>query len=103
MSQISTANFEVRIYPSRTEGAVKATASVTINGFFAVNNIRVVDGSKGLFVAMPQLKGRNGEYKDICFPCTKDAKAALDQAVLSAFEQTMAQRSGQAQGYGQSM
>ncbi|MDD3229244.1 MAG: SpoVG family protein [Oscillospiraceae bacterium] len=83
--------FDVRIYPVKTDGALKANASVNINGFFAVTNVRILDGSKGTFVSLPQYKGRNGEYKDICFPCTKDAKAAFDKAVLSAYEQTMAQ------------
>lgn len=89
--------FDVRIYPMKTEGALKANASVNINGFFAVTNVRILEGSKGTFVSLPQYKGRNGEYKDICFPCTKDAKAAFDKAVLSAYEQTMAQSQTKAQ------
>ena len=100
--------FDVRIYPVKTEGALKANASVNINGFFAVTNVRILDGSKGTFVSLPQYKGRNGEYKDICFPCTKDAKAAFDKAVLSAYEQTMAQSQTKTQqapqpGQGQQM
>lgn len=83
--------FDVRVYPVKTDGALKANASVNINGFFAVTNVRILEGSKGIFVSLPQYKGRNGEYKDICFPCTTEAKAAFDKAVLSAYEQTMAQ------------
>ena len=89
--------FDVRIYPLKTDGALKANASVNINGFFAVTNVRILEGSKGAFVSLPQYKGRNGEYKDICFPCTKEAKAAFDKAVLSAYEQTMAQSQTKAQ------
>lgn len=89
--------FDVRIYPVKTDGALKANASVNINGFFAVSKIRVMEGSRGMFVSMPQYKGQNGEYKDICFPCTKEAKAAFDKAVLSAYEQTMAQSQTKAQ------
>lgn len=89
--------FDVRIYPVKTDGALKANASVNINGFFAVSKIRVMEGSRGMFVSMPQYKGQNGEYKDICFPCTQEAKAAFDKAVLSAYEQTMAQSQSKAQ------
>lgn len=88
--------FDVRIYPVKTDGALKANASVNINGFFAVTNVRILEGSKGTFVSLPQYKGRNGEYKDICFPCTKEAKVAFDKAVLSAYEQTMAQSQSKA-------
>jgi stage V sporulation protein G len=89
--------FDVRIYPVKTDGALKANASVNINGFFAVSKIRVMEGSKGLFISMPQYKGQNGEYKDICFPCTKEAKTEFDKAVLSTYEQTMAQSQSKAQ------
>lgn len=90
-------DFNVRIYPIKTDGALKANASVNINGFFAVSKVRILEGTKGLFVSMPQYKGQNGEYKDICFPCTKEAKQAFDQAVLSAYEQTMAQKQSKEQ------
>lgn len=90
-------DFDVRIYPVKTDGALKANASVNINGFFAVSKVRILEGTKGLFVSMPQYKGQNGEYKDICFPCTKEAKQAFDKAVLSAYEQTMAQKQSKEQ------
>ncbi len=97
MSNATPMNLDVRIYPTRGDGAVKANASVNINGYFAVSNVRVLEGSKGLFVSMPQYKTRNGEYKDICFPCTKEAKQTMDNAILTAYEQTMAQKQGQNQ------
>lgn len=96
-TQETPMNFDVRIYPVKTDGALKANASVNINGFFAVSKVRILEGTKGLFVSMPQYKGQNGEYKDICFPCTKEAKQAFDKAVLSAYEQTMAQKQSKEQ------
>lgn len=96
-SQETPMNFDVRIYPVKTDGALKANASVNINGFFAVSKVRILEGTKGLFVSMPQYKGRNSEYKDICFPCTKEAKQAFDRAVLSAYEQMMAQKQSKEQ------
>ncbi len=84
--------YDVKIYPVRTDGALKANATVNLNDAFAVRNIRIMEGSRGLFVSMPSFKGGNGEYKDICFPCTKESKADFDRAVLSAYEQTMAQK-----------
>lgn len=97
LPQENPMQFNVRIYPVETEGALKANASVNINGFFAVSKVRILEGTKGLFVSMPQYKGQNGEYKDICFPCTKEAKQAFDKAVLSAYEQTMAQKQSKEQ------
>lgn len=97
LPQENPMDLNVRIYPIKTDGALKANASVNINGFFAVSKVRILEGTKGLFVSMPQYKGQNGEYKDICFPCTKEAKQAFDKAVLSAYEQTMAQKQSKEQ------
>ena len=89
LPQVNPMDFNVRIYPIKTDGALKANASVNINGFFAVSKVRILEGTKCLFVSMPQYKGQNGEYKDICFPCTKEAKQAFDKAVLSGLFQTV--------------
>ena len=62
-----------------------AFASVTINDMFAVNNIRVVNSEKGLFVAMPQVKDNKGEYRDICFPVTADLRKQMNEAILGAY------------------
>jgi len=84
-------NYEVKIYPSQGDGAQRASASVNINGSFAVRGIKVMEGTKGLFVSMPSYRTGNGEYKDICFPCTTEARKQLDHAVLEAYQQTQVQ------------
>lgn len=83
--------YEVKIHSIHPEGTLRATASVNVYGDFAVRGIKVMEGTKGLFVSMPSYKAGNGEYKDICFPCTKEAKAEFDNAVISAYQQTLTQ------------
>ncbi len=81
-----TVKLEVRAYPiAQPKGSVVAFASVTIDDIFAVNNIRVVNSEKGLFVAMPQVKDAKGEYRDICFPVTAEMRKLLNDAVLGAY------------------
>ena len=86
----SAPKYDVKIHSIRPEGSCKATASVNVYGDFAVRGIKVMEGSKGLFVSMPSYKAGN-EYKDICFPCTKEAKAEFDKAVLGAYQQALTQ------------
>lgn len=77
---------EVRAYPiAEPKGSVVAFASVTINDMFAVNNIRVINSEKGMFVAMPQVKDANGEYRDICFPVTAELRKLLNDSILGAY------------------
>ncbi len=85
-------------------GSIKAIASVALDEFFVIKNLRVVDGKKGLFVACPQESyTKNGEkkYSNIFFPTTNAAKEELEKAVLSAYEQQLTQQQGKAQGYAQ--
>jgi stage V sporulation protein G len=83
--------YDVKIHSIHSEGALRANASVNIYGDFAVRGVKVMEGTNGLFVSMPSYKAGNGEYKDICFPCTKEAKAEFDNAVISAYQQTLTQ------------
>jgi stage V sporulation protein G len=82
---------DARIGSIRPEGNVRAYASVNLNDCFAIRNVKVVESSKGLFVAMPSYKAGNGEYKDICFPVTKEFREQLNNAVIDAYKQALTQ------------
>lgn len=83
-------DIDVHINSIRTNGPVLATASFNLNGSFAVRGVKILDGSNGPFVSMPSYKSGDG-YKDICFPCTKEFKQALDNAILGAYQQQIGQ------------
>ena len=89
-------NYDVRIFGAKSSGTQRATASVNINGAFAVRGVKVLESNKGLFVAMPQYKV-GSEYKDICFPCTKESREQFNAAVMKAYEQTISQAHTQAE------
>jgi stage V sporulation protein G len=83
--------YDVKINSIRPEGNPKAIASVNINDSFAIRSVKIMEGSNGLFVSMPSYKAGNGEYKDICFPCTKEAREQFNDAVIDAYQQALAQ------------
>ena len=85
---------DVKIGSIRPEGNIRAYASVNLNDCFAIRNVKIVDSSKGLFVAMPSYKSGN-EYKDICFPVTKEFREQLNQAVIDAYHQAFTQSQNQ--------
>jgi stage V sporulation protein G len=88
---------DVKISSIRPEGNLRAIASVNLNDCFAIRNVKVMDSTKGLFVAMPSYKAGNGEYKDICFPVTKEFREQLNNAVFDAYQQALTQSQGQNQ------
>lgn len=78
------------MYPPGQKGGIRAYASATIDGCFAVRGIKVVEGGeeKGLFVAMPSRKTLDG-YKEICCPVTKEFREQLHKAVMDAYQQAI--------------
>ena len=80
-----------KVYLSKKEGPALAIASVNLNGCFAIRGIQIREGKNGPFVSMPSRQVR-GEYRDICFPCTKEFKQAFDQMVLDAYQMELRQK-----------
>ena len=78
---------DVRVYPlSKQDSNLKAFAAVTLDAAVCITGIRVVEGSNGLFISMPQSKDAEGEYHDIAFPISKEAREELTDAVLDAYK-----------------
>ena len=75
---------EVRLTPLADAGNLVCFASITIQNCFVVGGIRVMDSKKGIFVSMPQRKNdASGEYHDIAFPISKEAREQVNEAVLA--------------------
>lgn len=80
---------EVRIFPKDNLGKTLAFANITIMDQFVVKNLRVVKGDKGIFIGMPSNKKKNGEYVDIFFPITQDAREKITQIIVDKYEETI--------------
>ena len=77
---------DIRIRRTYQEGRLRALVSVTLSEDFAVHDIKVIEGSERLFVAMPSRKDENGAFRDICHPITPQARQILETAILQAYE-----------------
>jgi len=76
----------VRINQLVGDSKVKALVTVVFDGVLAVSDLRVVDGTNGLFVSMPSRKSKDGKYRDIVFPCTAEMREAVQRAVIGAYK-----------------
>ncbi|MDD6234059.1 MAG: septation regulator SpoVG [Lachnospiraceae bacterium] len=79
---------DVRIRKVEKEGKMKAVASITIDNEFVVHDIKIIDGDKGLFIAMPSKKTLDGEYRDIAHPINSDTRDRIQRSVIQAYEAT---------------
>ncbi len=83
---METPSFRVeRMYRIGGEAPTRAFADVSVDGALMVKGLRVVKGSKGLFVGMPRKPGKDGSWYDTVRPLTKEARASLVSTVLEAF------------------
>ena len=81
---------DVRIRKVEQEGKMKAVVSITIDEEFVVHDIKIIEGEKGLFIAMPSRKAADGEYRDIAHPINSDTRDRIQKLILEKYQETMA-------------
>lgn len=73
------------------EGKLKAVVSITIDNEFVVHDIKVIEGEKGLFIAMPSRRSSDGEYRDTAHPINSETRERLQKLILEKYEAAMAE------------
>lgn len=80
---------DVRVRKIAKEGKMKAIVSITIDDEFVVHDIKVIEGEKGLFIAMPSKKATDGEYRDIAHPINQSTRESIQSIILERYEQAL--------------
>ena len=80
---------DVRVRRIEKEGKMKAIVSITLDNEFVVHDIKVIEGEKGLFIAMPSRKAADGEYRDIAHPINSETRDIVQTMVLKKYEELM--------------
>lgn len=82
---------DVRVRKITKESKMKAVVSITLDNEFVVHDIKVIEGDKGLFIAMPSRRAGDGEYRDIAHPINTDTREKLQNIILEKYEKAMAE------------
>ncbi|MEG1459242.1 MAG: septation regulator SpoVG [Acetivibrio sp.] len=80
---------DVRVRKVAKEGKMKAVISITLDNEFVVHDIKVIEGDKGLFIAMPSRKAGDGEYRDIAHPINSDTRDRIQKMILEKYEEAL--------------
>ena len=80
---------DVRVRKITKEGKMKAIVSITIDNEFVIHDIKVIEGEKGMFIAMPSKKAADGEYRDIAHPINSDTRDQIQRIILERYEQAL--------------
>ncbi len=86
---------DVRVRKIAKEGRMKAVVSITLDEEFVVHDIKVIEGDKGLFIAMPSKRTADGEYKDIAHPINSSARDAIQKVILESYEKALSEPDGE--------
>lgn len=80
---------DVRVRKMSKEGNMKAIVSITLEGEFVIHDIKIIEGDKGLFIAMPSRKTPEGEFKDIAHPISHEMREQVQRAILEEYERVL--------------
>ena len=86
---------DVRVRKIAKEGRMKAIVSITLDEEFVVHDIKVIEGDKGLFIAMPSKRTADGEYKDIAHPINASAWEAIQEVILESYRKALEEPDGE--------
>lgn len=73
----------------KEDSKMKGIASVLLDDCFAIHDIRIIEGEKGLFIAMPSRKTQSGEYRDIAHPITPECRKMFEDAILEQYNKEL--------------
>lgn len=80
---------DIRIRRITKEGKMKAVVSITFDNAFVVHDIKIIEGEKGLFIAMPSRKAADGEYRDIAHPINSETRDIIQNMTLQKYEEVL--------------
>lgn len=82
---------DVRVRKITKEGKMKAVVSITLDDELVIHDIKVIEGDKGLFIAMPSKKAADGEYRDIAHPINSRTRERIQIMILDAYERSLSE------------
>ncbi len=80
---------DVRVRKITKEGKMRAIVSITIDEEFVIHDIKVIEGDKGLFIAMPSKKAADGEYRDIAHPINSSTREKIQTIILDRYQKAL--------------
>ncbi|MFP4431789.1 MAG: septation regulator SpoVG [Spirochaetota bacterium] len=76
---------DIRVRRITGDGRLRAYATITFDHCFVVHNVKIIEGHGGLFVAMPNRRTKNGEFRDVAHPITPEFRALIEEQVMTAY------------------
>jgi stage V sporulation protein G len=80
---------EVKVYPAKETGRLKAYATIVFDDCFIVRDLKVIEGNKGFFVSMPSRRRKDGTFRDIVHPLNSDMRKSIEDLVIAEYKRVL--------------
>lgn len=80
---------EVKVYPAQESGRLKAYATIVFENCFIVRDLKIIEGSKGLFVSMPSRRRKDGTFRDIVHPLNSEMRKTIEDSVVLEYNKAV--------------
>jgi stage V sporulation protein G len=80
---------EVKVYPAKENGRLKAYATVIFDNDFIVRDLKVIEGEKGLFVSMPSRRRKDGSFRDIVHPLNAETRKMIEDSIIGEYNRAV--------------
>ncbi len=80
---------EVKVYPAKENGRLKAYATIIFDNDFIVRDLKVIEGEKGLFVSMPSRRRKDGSFRDIVHPLNADTRKMIEESIIGEYNKAV--------------
>ena len=77
---------EIKTINKLPTSPLKATAAVLLDECFVIRNVKVIETEKGMFISLPSFRGRDGKWRSVCHPITREFHDELQNAVIEAYQ-----------------
>ena len=84
---------QIKIFPV-AEDKLKAFVSIILDGCFVVSDIKIIEGTQGLFVSMPSKRRKNGTFRDIAHPLNNETRRRFEQQIIAKFREIVEESGG---------
>jgi len=81
---------EVKVYPVKESGRLKAYATIVFDNSFIIRDLKIIEGDKGFFVSMPSRRRKDGSFRDIVHPLNSDTRSMIENMIIEEYKSSSA-------------
>jgi stage V sporulation protein G len=93
-SRLEITEVRVTLRDDDQHDRLKAFATMTLNNAFVIRGLKVIQGTNGVFVAMPSRRRPDGQFQDIAHPINSETRQRMEEIVLAEYQREAARQSG---------